>query len=82
MMSQTSRPERTFILGNPDLYSGNEHFVVEAFTNLLGGSRLKKQLKGFLEVQSSLLNRISLASDIKFRTEGDIAFVFSFNNCK
>ena len=81
-MLQTSRPERTFILGNPDLYSGNEHFVMEAISDFFGGCRLKEQFKGFLEVQTSLLNRISLTGDVKFRAEGDIAFVFSFNNCK
>jgi hypothetical protein len=49
-MLQSSQPERTFILGNPDVYSGNEHFVVEAFTNLFGGCRVSEQFKGFLEV--------------------------------
>jgi hypothetical protein len=59
---------------------GNIDLVPETFLDFFGGGRFKKQLQGFPEIFSGLLDGVSLAGNIQFRTERHITIPFPFND--
>jgi len=77
---QTSGPERTRSLPNRNLDLSHEHFAMEPAGNLRLVRSLEKQGKGFDEVCSRLLDRLSLACNIELRTKRDKAIPFAFDN--
>src|SRR4051812_45884596 len=78
--AQTSRPERTRSLGNPDLDLRYVHFGVKTLRDFLGRCALEEELKRFLEVRVRLLDRIALTRDIELGTERDIAVAFPLDD--
>lgn len=69
---QTSRPEMTRSLPNGNLQSRDQNLAVQLPLNLDRIGRFKEILERLDEIRACRLDRIPLARDVKFGTEGDL----------
>src|SRR5712692_1692140 len=79
-MVQSSRPDSTRNLPNHNLQTRHKDFTMEPVSDFRRIRRFKEQFDGFHQIAPRLFDSMALTCDIQFRTEGDIAVAFPFDN--
>jgi len=68
--------EKTPCLGIDGIKMRDEHITMQAFFYLSHIRAFEKQLDCLTQICQCRFNRVALAGDIKFRTQGNIAITF------
>ena len=72
--------DSTRSLANRCLHLRDMNLIMKPTLNFVGGSRLVKELKRFLEIGASLGHTRALACDVQLGAEGDVGFSFALDN--